>query len=235
MFQIDIPTPATLRSKTARDERHGSDEAPAISLGFRLRVPNTWLDLLSPGLCALFYKNGPKAAQVEIAEAQVVTLTKLRSTAVGRLEVRNAYTNCTLGIVFGFDSNSPTLFGGCKVDKFVVEEMMEGGTVDIDFRVGTSDINAETAGRLVMMTAGSKHSITLSVPEQDDKSPAQASIEDDKPPPTAKGDRFYRGEDTPIEALAKADKAAKAKPKSKKAPRTMAQKIARAERSKVKA
>lgn len=203
-FQIDTPTPAILKSKTARDEKHGSEEAPAISLGWRLRVPNTWLDMLSPGLSDVFYEPGPAGAQVEIAEAQVVTLTKLRNAAIGPLEVRNAYTSCTLGVNF---NGKPLLFGGCKVDKFVVNEMMEGGTVEIDLRIGTSDISAATAGKLVMMTAGSKHEITLAVPEQeDDKPAAQASIAD-----TGSAAAPVESQTTPIEALAKADKAAKAK------------------------
>jgi len=207
MFQIEEATPATLKAKTPRDEKHGDDSVPAITLAWKLRVPNTWLDRLSDGLTELFYQY-EDPVQRELDGVPVVSLTKLRTTAVGALEVKNAYLGCTLTVRDG--TQPPMVFGDCKVDKFVVAEMMEGGTVEIHIRVGTSDIDAATAGRLVMMTVGSEHTITLQVPPQADaQTPKQQTLEPPAPPPV-----------TPIEALAQAE--ATAKPKKEKRTRVAA-------------
>lgn len=56
MFQIDTPTPATLKSLTPRTETHGDQEVSAMSFGLKITGPNTMLDALQPGRRDALYR-----------------------------------------------------------------------------------------------------------------------------------------------------------------------------------
>ena len=43
MFELLTPTPATITSVTPRTESHGDEKVPAMSLGFKLTMPNSIL------------------------------------------------------------------------------------------------------------------------------------------------------------------------------------------------
>lgn len=167
MFEIATPTPATLTSVTPRTEKHGDEDVPAMSVGFRLTVPNTWLDALKPGMTELFYREANEAPpQAEIAEAKVVHLPKLRSDGLGVVELKNEYQGWTLKVECGIDDSSAITFGGCKVDKFRIAKLMEGGSVELALRVGSSDLDDHAAGQLWMLN-GTERNITLIAPDRD--------------------------------------------------------------------
>ena len=64
----------------------------------------------------------------------------------------------------GIDDTKPISFGGCKVDKFSFEAK-QGGSIELRFRVGTSDVDAEKLGKLAMHN-GQSIWITLRAPEK---------------------------------------------------------------------
>ena len=57
------------------------------------------------------------------------------------------YEGWTLSIDHGIDEDDPIVIGACKVDAFKVEPS-EGGSVDLQFRVGSSAVSREDAGLL---------------------------------------------------------------------------------------
>ncbi|HRG72128.1 MAG TPA: hypothetical protein PLH95_10855, partial [Thauera aminoaromatica] len=64
----------------------------------------------------------------------------------------------------GIDDTKPSLFGGCKVDKFSAEPK-QGGRVLLRLRIGTSDLDGDRAGML-SMHVGQSIWIRLTAPEK---------------------------------------------------------------------
>lgn len=189
MFAINTPTPATLTSVTPRTEAHGDDEVPAMSFGFRLNVPNTWLDLLSPGLTDVFYEEAEGGSVQGEIEGLVVHKPKLRNSDIGSISLKNSYEGWRLRLSFGIDN--AIAFGGCKVDKFHVNRLLDGGSIELQLRVGTSDLSDESAGKMVMLN-GSEHSITITAPDADAQ-PSGAKVQ--PPPAKSATDLFVEGVD----------------------------------------
>lgn len=143
MFEITAPTEAFLKTVTPRTEKHGEDDVFAISLGLKLLGSNTLLDLVLPGLRETLYK--------AVAEGQdplpgvEKTLPLLRCKGIASLDLAAKFEGWTLKIDAGVDENDPIALGGARVDKFVVVPH-EGGSIELHFRVGSNDIDAEEAG-----------------------------------------------------------------------------------------
>lgn len=150
---------AVLRSVTPRSERHGEDDRPAVSLGFLITTANTILDRLSPTLRKTLYEAVPDQAVIEGVEE---TTPLLRTRGIDVIHFNGACEGWTLNIDHGIDELSAIVCGGCKVDKFKVAPK-EGGTVDLFFRVGTSDVDADSLGKLAYQL-GSEVTLTLTAP-----------------------------------------------------------------------
>ena len=164
MFEITTPTLATLVSVTNRSEKHGDDEVPAVSFGLKITGPNTLLDLLGKDLReALYHK--PRNKTVEGVDELAPTLrTKVLDYVALKL---GPFDGWTLNVDHGIDEETPVTFGACKVDKFKVSPI-EGGSIDLSMRIGTSDISAESLG-IVGMKISQQISITLHAPKVKDE------------------------------------------------------------------
>lgn len=164
MFEIKTGTLCKLHSVTIRREKHGEESKPAVTIHLSMRTANRTLDDLSRGLSAALYqaeKDGPAQGALDGVEAP--PLTKLRSEAIEQVNVKGCFEGWTLGIEWGITTEPAMKFGGCKVDKFRVTAQ-EGGTAELRFRVGTSDVDAKTLGRLGVLI-DSELTVTLIAPE----------------------------------------------------------------------
>lgn len=160
MFELTQPTEATLSSVTNRSELHGDDKVPAISLGFTVETANTILDRLDKTLRDALYTRANGQDGLPGVEE---TLPLLRTTCMDSISVSGSFEGWTLHVDHGIDESEPITFGSVKVDKFRVSPK-QGGTVELHFRCGTSDIDAESLG-LIGMKLGQDLSITLLAPK----------------------------------------------------------------------
>lgn len=161
MFQITEFTYARLASITARVEKNGDDDKPAVSLKLEIEAPNTLLDVIDPKIRHALYEAVDSQEQLPGVEPATPVL---RCNSFEKHTLAAAHEGWTLAVDYGIDEESPMLFGGCKVDKFVVDAK-QGGSIVLSFRVGTSDIDADKVGRLHMHN-GDDIAITLKAPER---------------------------------------------------------------------
>ncbi len=144
-FEFTDPTAATLTSITPRTEKHGDDDVFAVSFGLKITGPNTLLDKLSPTLRLALYKPADEDTDPLPGIEQSTPL--LRATGIELITLKGALTGWTIEIDHGIDETDPIRLGDCKVDHFRVSPM-QGGSVDLLFRVGSNDIDATEAGLL---------------------------------------------------------------------------------------
>lgn len=146
MFEITEFTEARLASVTNRTEKHGDEDVPAVTLAIELTTANTILDGIDPGLRHALYK--PVEGQEELPGVEPATPV-LRSNVIDRVLLTTAHEGWRLAIDDGIDDTKPMTFGGVKVDKLKVDAK-QGGSITLGLRLGTSDIDAERAGKLAM-------------------------------------------------------------------------------------
>lgn len=145
MFQLLNPTRATLTTFTGRTEVHGKDRVPAVSFRLRFSGPNTLLDLLSPTLRPAIYTAAE--GQEDLPGVEPAT-PHLRSKDVKHLALESiSYEGWTVHVEHGIDDSTRLEMGSSKIDAFSVD-FHDGGTVEIECRVSTCDIDAEGAGLL---------------------------------------------------------------------------------------
>lgn len=161
MFQITEFQEAKLATLTPRNEKHGDDDVPAVSLRLELTVPNTILDTIDPKLREALFKPKPDA-EPELPDIEASTPI-LRCNSIDRVTLPTKHEGWTLAVDDGIDESQPSTFGGCKVDTFSVEPL-QGGSIVLRFRVGTSDLDAAKSGMLGMHV-GQQIWITLTPPE----------------------------------------------------------------------
>lgn len=161
MFQIPEFIEARLATLTTRTEKHGDEDKPAVSLGVEIEAGNTILDSIDPTLRPALYKADEGQDLIPGVEP---TTPVLRCNSIDRVMLPTKHEGWTLAVDDGIDDTKPSLFGGCKVDKFSVEPR-QGGTVTLRLRIGTSDIDKDRAGMLGMHV-GQPIWITLKAPER---------------------------------------------------------------------
>lgn len=161
MFQIETFTYDRLASITSRVEKHGDDDKPAVSMRLEIEAPNTLLDVIDPSIRHALYKAVDDQDQLPGVEPATPVL---RCNSFDKHALTTAHEGWTLAIDYGIDQQDPMQFGGCKVDKFHVEAK-QGGSIVLSFRVGTSDIDADKGGKLLMHN-GDDIAITLKAPEK---------------------------------------------------------------------
>lgn len=144
-FEIPTPTAAKLNTVTPRKEMHGDEPVSAVSLGLSITGPNTLLDNLDGGkLRNALYMAVPDQEQLPGVEPATPLL---RARGIEVVSLAGTLEGWTVGFEHGIDEDSAIVLGSSKVDKFRVKPM-EGGSVELLFRVGTSDISEEEAGAL---------------------------------------------------------------------------------------
>lgn len=200
MFQIAEFQEAKLATLTPRSETHGDDNVPAVSLRLELTVPNTILDTIDPKLREALFKPKPDA-EPELPDIEASTPI-LRCNSIDRVTLPTKHEGWTLAVDDGIDESQPSTFGGCKVDTFSVEPL-QGGSIVLRFRVGTSDLDAAKSGMLGMHV-GQQIWITLTPPE-----PKPEAIDGTTGHPGASGptaeDLFAAGGDGPDPADSEGD------------------------------
>lgn len=161
MFEITEFTEAHVASVTNRQETHGDDKVPAVSIGLELTVANTMLDIIDPKLREALYKAVDDQEQLPGVEPATPVL---RCNSIDRVVLPTSHEGWTLKIDDSFDESDPMTFGKVKVDKFSVEPK-QGGSVVLRMRCGTSDIDADRLGKLGMHN-GQSIWLTLNAPEK---------------------------------------------------------------------
>ncbi len=160
MFQITDTTEVTLATFTKREETHGDEKVAAVSVTLELTGANTLLDAIDPSIRQALYKAVEGQEQLPGIEPATPVL---RCSSFEKHVLTAAHDGWTLCVDDGIDDTNPMVFGGCKVDKLVVEAK-QGGRVVLRFRVGTSDLDAERFGKLGMLHGHSMW-ITLTAPK----------------------------------------------------------------------
>mgnify|MGYP000149084165 CR=1 FL=1 len=157
-FELRTPTAATLKTVTPRTEIHGDEPVSAISLGLSITGPNTLLDALDGGkLRHALYMAVPGQEDLPGVEPSTPLLR-----ARGIEEVKCAGTLEGWTVAFQHGIGEDIELGASKVDKFRVKPM-EGGSIELLFRVGTSDISEDEAGAL-FGKLGQEVMITVTAP-----------------------------------------------------------------------
>ncbi len=144
-FEITTPTATKLNSVTPRKEMHGDEPVSAVTLGLSITGPNTLLDHLDGGkLRNALYMAVPDQEQLPGVEPATPLL---RARGIDTVSLNGTLEGWTCSFEHGIGEDTAIVLGGSKVDKFRVKPM-EGGSVELLFRVGTSDISEEEAGAL---------------------------------------------------------------------------------------
>ncbi len=146
MLQITDFTEAHLATVTARSQKHGDDEVPAVSLGLEMTVANTLLDEIDPDIRHCLWKRHDGQEDLPGVESSTPVL---KCNSIDSVKLNPKYEGWTVEFDDGIDETTPLTFGGSKVDKFVVEPK-QGGSCILRMRIGTSDLDAERSGFLGM-------------------------------------------------------------------------------------
>lgn len=182
IFEILNPLDAHLLSLTNRSEKHGEDDVPAISAWFEVETAATILDMLGDGQIrhAIYYGDDKQASVPGVPK----TTPHLRTKRIARVTIdQQALEGWRLKVDHGIDEHDPVTFGGCKVDGFSFEPK-DHEIVLLKFRVGTSDIDAESLG-IMGMKVGQRVTIaSLTAPKVKPKDQ-----------PTDKGAPLFEGGD----------------------------------------
>lgn len=160
MFKIPEFTEVTLATFTKREETHGDEKVGAVSVTLELTGANTLLDEIDPQIRQALYKAVDDQDQLPGVEPSTPVL---RCNSFEKHALTTAHEGWTLAVDENIDESNPMKFGGCKVDRLVVEAK-QGGSIVLRFRIGTSDIDAERLGKLGMLHGHSMW-ITLMPPE----------------------------------------------------------------------
>ncbi len=157
-FELQTPTAATLKTVTPRTEIHGDEPVSAISLGLSITGPNTLLDALDGGkLRNALYMAVPDQDQLPGVEPSTPLL---RARGIESVALAGTFEGWTVAFEHGIGDDIE--LGASKVDKFRVKPM-EGGSIELLFRVGTSDISEDEAGAL-FGKLGQEVMITVTAP-----------------------------------------------------------------------
>jgi hypothetical protein len=189
-FELKSPTAATLRTVTPRTEIHGDEKVCAISLGLSIVGPNTLLDALDGGrLRHALYMAVPDQEQLPGVEPSTPLL---RARGIEEVKCAGTLEGWTVRFEHGIDDESAIVLGGSKVDKFRVIPT-EGGSVELLFRVGTSDINEAEGGALFGML-GQEVMVSITAPVIAHGAPAiDGSVDAFKADHPEAGDLFAAG------------------------------------------
>jgi hypothetical protein len=146
MFQLTKFTQATITSVTNRQETHGDDRKPAVTVGLKIEAANTLLDEIDPAIRLALYK--AVDGQVELDGVEPTTPV-LRCNSFDLIALTTSHEGWTLMLDDKIDPEDPMTFGGCKVDKLKVDAK-QGGSILLFFRCGTSDVDQQRLGALGM-------------------------------------------------------------------------------------
>lgn len=146
LFELPETTECTLTTFTGRTEKRGPEDVPAVS--FRLKLAGTsnlLLDRFSKTIRHTVYKAVEGQDQLPGMEGDITPL--LQSKDLTEWAPDTCLEGWTVMLSRGIDDSSGLQMGSCKVDDFRFT-FFEGGRMDVDFRVGTADVDESGAGML---------------------------------------------------------------------------------------
>ena len=159
-FELKTPTAAKLNSVTPRKEIHGDEPVSAISLGLSITGPNTLLDALDGGkLRHALYMAVPDQEQLPGVEPSTPLL---RARGIEQVKLAGTFEGWTVTFEHGLGDDSAIVLGASKIDALRCRPMA-GGSIELLFRVGTSDISEDEAGAL-FGKLGQEVMITVTAP-----------------------------------------------------------------------
>ena len=161
MFEL-TKIPAKITSFTGRTETHGKEKVPALSFGLLITTGNTILDALFPGLRLQIYKGVEELDQAQIDGVEPST-PLLRNENIEIIRMNKMLEGWAVIIDHGIDDETQIELGTCKIDNFAIEAY-EGGSIDLAFRVGTSNCDWQDAG-LLWSKNGQDVVLTVRAPE----------------------------------------------------------------------
>lgn len=179
-FEIEDFTPVKITSVNPRSERHGPEELhPAVDLHISLTTGNNILTALDGKLLDALYTKNANADQggqqsLEGVE-EVSNLPNLKFPLMGALKWKKDLIGYTLTVQHGVGSD--IVLKGCKVNNFTIDPK-EGGSVDLKFRVQSSDVDERTLGKLGLLVQN-EVDVMLLAPEA--KQDGQLDIENPLP------------------------------------------------------
>lgn len=179
-FEIEDFTPVKITSVNPRSERHGPEELhPAVDLHISLTTGNNILTALDGKLLDALYTKNANADQggqqnLEGVE-EVSNLPNLKFPLMGALKWKKDLVGYTLTVQHGVGSD--IVLKGCKVNNFTIDPK-EGGSVDLKFRVQSSDVDERTLGKLGLLVQN-EVDVMLLAPEA--KQGGQQDIENPLP------------------------------------------------------
>lgn len=179
-FEIEDFTPVKITSVNPRSERHGPEELhPAVDLHISLTTGNNILTALDGKLLdALYTKNAnaDQGGQQSLDGVEEVSnLPNLKFPLMGALKWKKDLVGYTLTVQHGVGSD--IVLKGCKVNNFTIDPK-EGGSVDLKFRVQSSDVDERTLGKLGLLVQN-EVDVMLLAPEA--KQDGQQDIESPLP------------------------------------------------------
>jgi len=141
MFQLLTPTPVTLKHVNLRPEKHGDESVRAIDVKFSLKQGNDILDLFHPKLrTRLYWNQKEQEQQQERMPGVPASLPDLIFPELEPLKWDLELIGAKVIVDYGLgpDAGSSIELCDCKVNAFLFE-CQQGGTVDVTFRVQTSN------------------------------------------------------------------------------------------------
>jgi hypothetical protein len=159
-FQLLNPTDVKVASVTVREEHHGDDSVVALTMRLKLCGANTLLDALHADLRHAFYMAVPDQEQLPGVEPATPLLRA--KNILGEIPLTPKFEGWTMRVQHGIDEDEPITLGSCRVDKFKLS-VMEGGSVELSFNVGTNDVDPTELG-ILGAKLGQIVSITLTAP-----------------------------------------------------------------------
>jgi hypothetical protein len=170
--QISLPvfTEVLVRSLNVRAENFGNTHVPAIDIGFRYVCSNKVLDEFDPAIRKAFYKAAKKdgVKQPELDGVDPVSDTPLRClTGIEMpLKLNADYTGRNIVLDYGLGGKSNLQLNGADANEFKAN-LLEGGSIELDWRVQISGVDEETIGKIAVLVKNRTKITMVASPESD--------------------------------------------------------------------
>jgi hypothetical protein len=171
LFNLKADTECELTTFVGRTQKSGKDDVPAVSFRLKLAsVRNELLDLFSPTMRLTVY--APVEGQEQLPGVELTTPV-LRSKDLKHWAPETCLEGWTVIVARGITEDSALQMGSCKVDDFKFD-FFEGGRMDVDFRVGTADVDEEGAG---MLWGRQKRKVFVTITAPEAPAPREPAID----------------------------------------------------------
>lgn len=130
-----------------RSEKHGEDDVTAIDLKLQWTTSNDALRMFHPHLPEALYQHDKKQATVDGIGPKMGARV---FPDLGPLKWKQEVTGLKLTISHGINAKTDLVIADCSADHFVLEPL-DGGSVDIVFRVRSICKDERILGKLGML------------------------------------------------------------------------------------